>query len=89
MDIYEKELKKLRKAINNLDGKLIGFIKERLDIVKKIGKLKKKHGIAIADKLREQEILEKVSKRIKNSDGAAIVKRVFKECFKIAKKMQK
>jgi monofunctional chorismate mutase len=60
----DKELLKLRKQIDNIDDKIFLLLKKRQEIVKKVGKYKKKKGMPIVSPRREKEI---IAKRIKNS----------------------
>lgn len=89
MKNFESELRKLRTKINKIDTEIAKLIVSRLEFSKKIGELKKIAGIKIHDLDREKEILEKITKKITNSDAFKEIKRVFKEIFKISRKIQK
>ena len=52
------ELELMRKKIDEIDDKLLVLFKERLEVSKKIGLLKKKHNMKIFDPQREQEIID-------------------------------
>ena len=52
-----------RKQIDKIDQKIFTLIEERMDYVKKIGKIKKEKKLKIIDPKREEEIIEKHSKR--------------------------
>lgn len=54
----DKKLEIWRKQINALDQDLIVSLAKRMNIVRKIGKLKKEHGLAPLDEKRWQEVLE-------------------------------
>ncbi len=50
------ELELMRKKIDEIDDKLLVLFKERLEVSKKIGLLKKKHNMKIFDPQREQYV---------------------------------
>lgn len=52
------ELNLLRKKIDEIDEKLLNLLKERLEVSKKIGEIKKKKNMPIYDPIREQEIID-------------------------------
>lgn len=51
-------LEDLRKQIDELDQGLLTFVSKRMDIVRRIGKLKKAQGKSFLDEKRWQEVLE-------------------------------
>lgn len=89
MKNFESELQRLRTKINKIDTEIVKLIVSRLEFSKKIGELKKITGIEIHDLDREKEILEKITKKIANSDTFKKITRIFKEIFKISRKIQK
>jgi len=58
-------LSSLRKEIDKLDNDLIKLLKKRLKVVEKIAKVKKKHGLEIFDRKRENEIAKKLAQMSK------------------------
>ena len=79
------EIDKLRKKINKIDSKIIRLIDERVKVVKKIGKIKKKAGIRVFQPAREKIVLEKVSKQSKNK---RIATKIFKKIMSESRKIQ-
>lgn len=55
-----KKLTGLRKEINILDKQLIELLAERMDVVENIGKVKKESNVAILQRTRWQEVIQKV-----------------------------
>ena len=55
---YERKLEKLRLEINKHDRELLGVLKKRFMIVKKIAKLKAQYKISILQKKRWKSIIE-------------------------------
>jgi len=56
------ELKKLRQEIDKIDRKLVNLLRQRKNLVQKVGLFKKKHGLPIFNKAREKEIYKKLDK---------------------------
>ena len=56
-------IEQLRDKIDRVDSRIIALLEERVDLAKKIGEAKRKHGLPISDPKREQEVLIKVSER--------------------------
>jgi chorismate mutase len=46
----------LRKKVDEIDEKILYFLKERVEICKSIGDIKRKHGFSIRDYQRENEV---------------------------------
>lgn len=51
------EINLLRNEINKIDRKLLELFKQRMEISKKMGKVKKENSIPIFDPEREREII--------------------------------
>lgn len=81
------ELELMRKRIDDIDDKLIALFKERLEVSKKIGLLKKRYNMKIFDPKREQEIIENCTKNI-NDDEKTYVKKFLKNLMDISKEVQ-
>ncbi|MBI5452320.1 chorismate mutase [Candidatus Gottesmanbacteria bacterium] len=54
------KLENLRKEIDKIDENLVLLLGRRLDVVKKIAKVKKRDNLPAEDKIREKEVLTKV-----------------------------
>ena len=52
----------LRKNIDDIDEKLVDLLARRIDVVKKIGELKKQNNLPVVDKNRFNNVLGKVEK---------------------------
>ena len=85
----DKRILTLRKQIDDLDEKIIKLLRTRMQISKKVGLLKEKLHIPIEDKLRENEIIERLtSKAGKNLSEEQLI-RIFTAVFKTSKQVQK
>ena len=50
-------IRRLRRAIDEIDEKILELINQRLSLAKQVGDFKKKTGIQVADRDREKEII--------------------------------
>lgn len=57
-----ERISSLRKRIDEIDGKILGFLKERLEVSKRIGRTKMYHGVSLRDYEREDEVYTNVTK---------------------------
>ena len=55
-------VEELRRRIDEIDREILNLIAERVEIAKKLGKLKKKRGLPIADYEREEQVVSQVLK---------------------------
>ncbi|WP_427169092.1 chorismate mutase [Fusobacterium nucleatum] len=81
------ELELMRKKIDEIDDKLLVLFRERLEVSKKIGLIKKKNNIKIFDPKREQEILDNSLKNISGTERIYIEK-FLKNLMDISKEVQ-
>ncbi|ERT43587.1 chorismate mutase [Fusobacterium nucleatum] len=81
------ELELMRKKIDEIDDKLLVLFKERLEVSKKIGLLKKKNKIEIFDPQREQEIIDSYTKNI-SEDERIYIEKFLRNLMDISKEVQ-
>ena len=81
------ELELMRKKIDEIDDKLLVLFKERLEVSKKIGLLKKKHNIKIFDPQREQEIIDSCTQNV-NEDEKMYIEKFLRNLMDISKEVQ-
>lgn len=83
------KLEELRDEIDRIDARILELIKERLDVGREIGKLKKEKNMAVRDKERERLIIKKVRE---NAKDAGIpqdnIERIFNELIRINIKIE-
>lgn len=53
-----KNLEDLRKQIDEIDDQILDFLIKRMEIVKKVGQLKKKNNIPVFDESRWQKVIK-------------------------------
>lgn len=81
------ELELMRKKIDEIDDKLLALFKERLEVSKKIGLLKKKYKMEIFDSQREQEIIDGCTQNI-SEDEKVYVEKFLRNLMDISKEVQ-
>ena len=55
-------LEKLRSEISEVDNQILKLVKQRLEYARKIGEIKRKHGLPIVDSNAEKGVRERASK---------------------------
>jgi chorismate mutase len=58
-----ERIKSLRKEIDDIDERILHFLKDRVEICKMIGAIKRENGIPIRDQQREEEQYRNLMKR--------------------------
>ena len=81
------ELELMRKKIDEIDDKLLVLFKERLEVSKKIGLLKKKYNIKIFDPQREQEIIDNYTQNV-SDDEKKYIEKFLRNLMDISKEVQ-
>ena len=81
-------MEKFRKQINEVDEKLKELFVERMQIVKEIGMYKLEHNLPILDKEREQELLEKNVKTIKDLCFRDLYGEFYQKLMDLSKELQ-
>ncbi len=77
---YDDEIAPLRIEIDRLNDEILDKIRERVEVALRIAEVKKRHGVPIVDRGREEKVLDHVGGRAaeRGLDPAA-VRRVFRE----------
>ena len=81
------ELELMRKKIDEIEDKLLALFKERWEVSKKIGLLKKKYKMEIFDPQREQEIIDGCTQNI-SEDEKVYVEKFLRNLMDISKEVQ-
>jgi len=82
------ELEKLRKRIDDIDGKIVDLVDERGRIAKKIGLEKKKSKIPMVDFNRIEEVIEGASRKSKVFPGHSM-RSIYREIISASTSLQK
>ena len=80
------KFKKFRGGIDKIDKRISKLLDKRAEIVKKVGKEKKRLGIKIVNKKREKEVLENVLRKGKNKK---FIRNCFESIIRESRKIQK
>ncbi len=86
---YTEEIGPLRDEINRLNEEILEKIRERVRVALRIGEVKKRHGMPIVDRTREEAVLNHVESlaadRGLDPEG---VRRVFREIIDLCVKAE-
>lgn len=83
-------MKQIRQQIDIIDKAVIKLLAKRIKLAVKLGKFKKKEGLPVLDKKREEEMLKKLEKQAKNAGiGSKFISKLYKEIFKKSRRVQK
>jgi chorismate mutase-like protein len=84
-----KELLPFRKRIDAIDRKIIALLVERAKLARKIGAVKKQHGLPIYEPAREVSVLERVEGYRKEPLPAAGLARIYRAIMLTMRGIQK
>ena len=84
----KKELSNLRNQINKLDEKLFSMIFKRMNIAKKIGKIKTHLNVEITNNKREKELIKHIRSLPYNNLDQDEIESIYRLFFSISKKRQ-
>ena len=89
MILYKEEISELRKEINRLNVEILEKLVERVEIARKIGAVKKRHGFPIINGVREAEIFQQIRKLSKEQNLNPIkVERIFREIVRLCTEVE-
>ncbi len=83
------KLEEARLIINLVDDKMIELFKERMKAAEMVAQYKKENGLAIFDKKREDQIIEKNINKLNDSNLEEYYLEWFKSMLKVSKDYQK
>jgi len=79
----------IRRKIDAIDEKIVLLIKERMNLCKDIGKIKREIGIPVKDKRREDEVyLHIMAKALESGLDPQKVESIFKEIIALSVHVQ-
>lgn len=79
------ELHELREQLTKIDEQLAYYFEKRMEIIENVRQVKITNNLPILDANREQQMIEKYVKLIKNSDIEPYYVMFLQECLKISK----
>lgn len=84
----EESLETLRQKIDTIDRELVALLEKRMDTVTKIGQVKKEGNQAVYDEKREQQVLDKVAKLLKNKGYMETITDTYVDLMKYSREYQ-
>ena len=87
--MVEDDLKNLRDQIDDIDSTILSLINQRLEIGKKVGRIKKEIGSRILDRARERNVIEKLSKINQGPADKHLLKYLFNVIITATRDVQK
>lgn len=84
----EESLETLRQKIDTIDRELVALLEKRMDTVTKIGQVKKEGNKAVYDEKREQQVLDKVAKLLKNKGYKETITNTYVDLMKHSREYQ-
>ena len=84
----DKEIKKLRSKIDDLDDRMLDILVQRFKAVKEIGLIKSISTIDIYHPNREKEIIERLADNLKGKLDRKDITKILKPIFEISKNFQ-
>lgn len=88
LDTMKKRIVDLRKEIDEIDRKMVSLLLRRIDLAKQVGRLKKKHHLAVEDQQREEEIIDRLTKYAGGKISREQLVRIFTPIFRSTKQVQ-
>ncbi len=74
-----EKISELRKKIDEIDEEIVKLLDERMGIAREIGMAKKKEGLELVDKEREETILQRVKSLPKKTLSSEWAEKIFKK----------
>lgn len=82
-------LENQRQKIDEIDREIVNLFEERMKIVVEVAKIKKENNIEIFDSNRENKVIEKVKKYLKDKNLENYLEEFYIDMMNISKKYQK
>jgi chorismate mutase/prephenate dehydratase len=82
------EIKSLREKIDQIDDSILNLLVSRMDIVERIGGIKKKNSTAIYHPDREKEIIDRLSSGPTGKLGRSAIEAIYLEIFGVSRNLE-
>ncbi len=83
------DLKEIRDRIDTIDSELVKLLEERLEIVSDVAQYKKENNKKIFDKQREDEVIEKNTKKVEKQEHSSYIEKMLIDLMNVSKEYQK
>ncbi len=85
-----KALDELRKEIDSADEELVNALAKRMDLVRKVGKLKKRQDILPLDETRWRKVINMVTKKAEGKNiPEKLIEKIYEEIHQAALTIEK
>jgi shikimate dehydrogenase len=85
----KNKLEDIRKEINSFDRELAALLEKRMELVNLVAEHKRKNGVEVLDRNREQKVIENVMSAVVNKDYADTVRASFESIMEHSREFQK
>jgi chorismate mutase len=82
------ELESLRRSIDDLDGRILELVAERVRVVLAVGQYKRRNNIAVYDPERERKMLDRLCSQAKHPLDAETVRRIFERLIDESRRIE-
>jgi chorismate mutase len=82
------DLEALRRSIDELDGRILALVAERVRIVLAVGQFKRRHQIAVYDPDRERKMLDRLCSQAEYPLDAETVRRIFERLIDESRRLE-
>lgn len=88
--MQKEKLTLLRKKIDQIDDQLVQLVAKRMKIVNKVKNYKKRRNLAITDKNREEQIINRLKLKAKKLNvSIKLIEKIIRLIINESKKLQK
>jgi chorismate mutase len=82
------ELEALRRSIDDLDGRILELVAERVRVVLAVGEYKRRNNIAVYDPERERKLLDRLCNQAQHPLDAETVRRIFERLIDESRRIE-
>jgi chorismate mutase len=82
------ELEALRRSIDELDGRILQLVADRVKVVLAVGQFKRENNIAAYDPERERKMLERLCSQAPEPLDAGTVRRIFERLIDESRRIE-
>ena len=81
------DLQQIREEIDAIDDELVQLLEKRMDMAVKVAEYKKQNNIPIYNPTREQEVLDRMAKKV-SGDRVAAISKIYSLLFLLSRNEQ-
>ena len=84
-----ENLQKLRRRIDRIDRKLVKLLARRYKDVRLIGRFKREANRNVVDPVREEDVLRRVLRLVKEEEQSEYIRSIYRSIFKESSNIQR